>query len=468
MVVALLALLSALMLAPAGFSAVTPVPAPDVFKNVPVTGTTDTAGQTFEGTLDVQRFVVRNGELKAIGRLTGQVTDAGGAVVEQFAGKRVVLPVGFGSTAARSAAATCPILHLELGPLDLDLLGLVIHLDKVVLDITAQSGPGKLLGNLLCAIAGLLDQNAGPQPLAGALNTAARLLTGPDVFNDIPITGNEVATGAAATAEAAQPAGIFDGTVDIVRFVRDGSQLFAVARLTGTVTDAAGNVVGQVAGRRVRLPLQADGTCRILHLELGPLDLDLLGLMVHLDRVVLDITARSGPGNLLGNLLCAIAGLLDPPEAGSAARLNQLRRLSNATQNLPVTASATGGELLGGTLDVQRFVRRNGALAAVGRLSGALVDGTGNVQRFTDMLVTLPVRQITAVCQILHLELGPLDLDLLGLVVHLDRVVLDITAHSGPGRLLGNLLCGLAGLLDRPGALARTLNQNVLPVRLGR
>jgi hypothetical protein len=46
---------------------------------------------------------------------------------------------------------------------------------------------------------------------------------------------------------------------------------------------------------------------------LGPLDLSLLGLAVHLDRVVLDITANSGPGNLLGNLLCAVAGLLDSP-----------------------------------------------------------------------------------------------------------------------------------------------------------
>jgi hypothetical protein len=53
--------------------------------------------------------------------------------------------------------ATCPILHLELGPLDLDLLGIQVHLDRVVLDITAVPGPGNLLGNLLCAIAGLLD-----------------------------------------------------------------------------------------------------------------------------------------------------------------------------------------------------------------------------------------------------------------------------------------------------------------------
>ena len=53
--------------------------------------------------------------------------------------------------------AVCPILHLELGPLDLNLLGLRVQLNQVVLDITAIPGPGNLLGNLLCAIAGLLD-----------------------------------------------------------------------------------------------------------------------------------------------------------------------------------------------------------------------------------------------------------------------------------------------------------------------
>lgn len=55
-----------------------------------------------------------------------------------------------------------------------------------------------------------------------------------------------------------------------------------------------------------------DGECPILFLELGPLFLDLLGLQVSLSKITLDITAVAGEGNLLGNLLCAIAGLLDP------------------------------------------------------------------------------------------------------------------------------------------------------------
>jgi hypothetical protein len=66
--------------------------------------------------------------------------------------------------------------------------------------------------------------------------------------------------------------------------------------------------------------------CPILHLELGPLDLNLLGLRVQLNRVVLDITAIPGPGNLLGNLLCAVAGLLDGIDLGGV--------LGNLLQNL--------------------------------------------------------------------------------------------------------------------------------------
>jgi hypothetical protein len=44
---------------------------------------------------------------------------------------------------------------------------------------------------------------------------------------------------------------------------------------------------------------------------LGPLNLDLLGLVVTLNQVNLVINAVPGAGNLLGNLLCAVAGLLN-------------------------------------------------------------------------------------------------------------------------------------------------------------
>ena len=72
-------------------------------------------------------------------------------------------------------------------------------------------------------------------------------------------------------------------------------------------------------------PVNAKATCRILHLVLAPLDLDLLGLQVHLDKVLLDIVAKSGAGNLLGNLLCAVTHLLDDGSlAGDLSKLVDL------------------------------------------------------------------------------------------------------------------------------------------------
>jgi hypothetical protein len=96
--------------------------------------------------------------------------------------------------------------------------------------------------------------------------------------------------------------------------------------LSGTVTNAANEVVGTVTRTITLDVIGGDGGCQILDLVLGPLDLDLLGLEVFLDTVHLNITAQPGPGNLLGNLLCAVAGLLDQNTLGTALTrlLNQI------------------------------------------------------------------------------------------------------------------------------------------------
>jgi hypothetical protein len=73
---------------------------------------------------------------------------------------------------AAAAAAVCPILRLRLGPINLNLLGLRITTNRIKLNIVAVPGPGNLLGNLLCSIAGLLD---GPPTLA-QLTRATRQL----------------------------------------------------------------------------------------------------------------------------------------------------------------------------------------------------------------------------------------------------------------------------------------------------
>lgn len=152
------------------------------------------------------------------------------------------------------------------------------------------------------------------------------------------------ATGAAVTARAATTTqsltsavsslvpgvGGFIGTVTLLPnsvFVAANGALSAAATLSGNVINAATGAVTPIT-QQLTVPLQVSGSCQILTLTLGPLDLNLLGLAIHLNQVVLTITAVPGAGNLLGNLLCAVANLLNP--GGPLSNLlNQLAGLIN-------------------------------------------------------------------------------------------------------------------------------------------
>ncbi|QLG28730.1 hypothetical protein HUG10_14800 [Halorarum halophilum] len=59
----------------------------------------------------------------------------------------------------------------------------------------------------------------------------------------------------------------------------------------------------------------------VLHLDLEGLFLNLLGLEVDLNEVVLDVDAVKGENNLLGNLLSGVAGLLKPMSGGGLGSL---------------------------------------------------------------------------------------------------------------------------------------------------
>jgi hypothetical protein len=143
----------------------------NAFGTMKVSKVTGTAahGRTFAGHYNINRFITTDsGKTKAVGTLKGTLTKRNGntdsvteknvrMVVRPAASSVSALPAAPG-TAATSVVG-CQILDLVLGPLDLDLLGLVVHLDKVHLNITAVPGAGNLLGNLLCAVAGLLDSS---------------------------------------------------------------------------------------------------------------------------------------------------------------------------------------------------------------------------------------------------------------------------------------------------------------------
>jgi hypothetical protein len=181
----LAAVCAALLVVPVAAGAqTTPTPIPTTsFSHIPVTGTAHN-GKAFTGHFDVSQFVTRNGKSYALGTLTGKI---GNRTVRK---SNVAIPVsmGTGSTTGSplggskvaSPAATCPILNLVLGPLHLNLLGLQVDLNQVVLNITAVPGAGNLLGNLLCSVANLLNQSGLPtQQLTGLLNILQQLLQVP-------------------------------------------------------------------------------------------------------------------------------------------------------------------------------------------------------------------------------------------------------------------------------------------------
>jgi hypothetical protein len=142
--------------------------------------------------------------------------------------------------------------------------------------------------------------------------------------------------------------------------------------------------------------------CNVITLRLAPLDLELLGVQVQTSHISLDVYARKG--RVLGDLFCA---------------------LSHAKVSFPKAARAMNAHLAGRPLRV--------------------------MATSTSLPTTATAAQTQPQsCQVLKLVLGPLHLDLLGLVVdlygktHSDPVVVTITAVPSKG-LLGQLLCGLAG-----------------------
>ena len=141
-------------------------------QSAPVTGDVTKKGVDvgdFTGEFTLESFQVRKGVLYAVGTLTGEIDRTDAAKDRTIKNRRIALPVnleesGISAEAAaaaadengdiEAAAVDVNVLTLVLGPLDLNLLGLEIHLNQVVLTIDADP-TGGLLGALLAALAGL-------------------------------------------------------------------------------------------------------------------------------------------------------------------------------------------------------------------------------------------------------------------------------------------------------------------------
>ncbi|MGI8413313.1 MAG: hypothetical protein ACR2LV_08200 [Solirubrobacteraceae bacterium] len=184
--------------------------------------------------------------------------------------------------------------------------------------------------------------------------------------------------------------------VEVLRFNTAGRATTATGMVTASITDNAGHT--DTVHTKVALIAATGGKCKVLHLFLNELSLNLLGLNAHLDKVQLDVTGNPH-GGVLGTLFCRLV----------RAKLASAR-----------TAAATA-------------------------LSAGVRAQHGHVLRFSAYLNPAATAAATAspTCPVLDLVVGPLNLQLLGLVVDLNRVHLSVTATRGGG-VLGNLFCTVA------------------------
>ncbi len=339
---------------------------------------------------------------------------------------------------------TTPILNLTLGPVYLNLLGLKVNLSNngggpIHVTVSATQGGG-LLGNLLSGISGG-TRKALQNEVASALNSITR--------TQVPLTASNLPSLLAAAAP--------------------GSSTTTTTTTTTTSTDPV-----------------------ILNLTLNPLDLNLLGLEVKLygqdptSPVTVTVSAQPGSGQLLGNLLTTVAGLVNLQGAsnGLDTVLNSVVSLanqstlsvngqtpsttySNTTSVLDAYIAPVHLDLLGAIVDTSPIHLQILAHSGTGLLLGNIVAGlanllnnpSGNVVKDVESGLTNLLNQLntmfptvaTAVTpaatattsgseQILSLTVPPIDLNLLGLILQTSTIQVNANAQSGNGDLLGNLL----------------------------
>ena len=120
--------------------------------------------------------------------------------------------------------------------------------------------------------------------------------------------------GFATRSKNGRQVGTFTGEITELAFRTNRlGQLVVDGVLNGTVTLTNGTTqqITDLLFRGIRALLQPGGNCTILTLDIGRIELNVLGLKVNIAPIEIDITGVTGPGQLLGNLLCALSRLLD-------------------------------------------------------------------------------------------------------------------------------------------------------------
>ena len=371
--------------------------------------------------------------------------------------------LGGGSFDVRPEAST-DVLTLHVAPVQLDLLGALVNTSPIDVSITANSGPGLILGNIVFDLANLFNDLPG-QPLnidvlnqqlsdlLGLVNTAVGLIPAAEVPTVLPREGQILSLTVPAldlnllgllvetspitvNADAVEGDGKLLGNVLTTLLNTLDATPEKIAQLNNTLNGVLARVVGVLNAADLAVssvlvdalppalqtlldPLlvaPAGSSAPILDLVIAsqdgtspPVDVDLLGLVVTTSNIDAHLSAVTGDGLILGNLLYNVANLANPN--GSGGLLALLNALGSGDLNS--TAGSEGGSLSG----------------------------------------TTPAPQ-----QLLQIELKPLDIDLLGLEVTSDPIIVTISTQGGDAKLLGNLLGSVATLVNFPGVEAALNN----------
>jgi hypothetical protein len=146
---------------------------------------------------------------------------------------------------------------------------------------------------------------------------------------------------------------------------------------------------------------------------------------------------------ILVALLFCVLTTLEPAKAGAeiAAGVNG------------VAAAAE----FSGTFTLQRFVSDAGRFVALGMLTD--VPGVNATSRDTLEMIRIPVTAVSRSCEMLRVDLGPIDLNLQGPTVHVNEFSVHVSdPSSGP---LGQSLCLVANAPDDVTTLVPLLNHLV-------
>ena len=363
-------------------------------------------------------------------------------------------------------AASNALITLQLQPLDINLLGLQIQTSPITVTVSAESGSGELLGNVLTIASNLVNLPAVSNSLNNVLANVVGLL------NSASLAVSGVGSGPFDTA-AAGTTPVLDAFVAPVQVnllgarvdtspirltitARSGPGLILgnavtalanvfnpplpdaldVAFINTKLADLIGQLNAQIPGIPATFsppPPIAAGSDRILQLVVAPLNLNLLGLNLQTSQINVNADARTGNGLLLGNVLTTLLNTLN-------ATPDQLTQLSNNVNTLLAKVV--------GVLNASSLTLSSGALSGLDQVIQNLAGPT--------LVTATPGATVPVLNLVIASADGtspPVDVSLLGLEITTSDIRAKLTATTGDGQILGNLVYNVSHLLDPGGTL---------------